>query len=90
MQIVIEIPKECIPTRQDIMDIQLHFVDRKVVEASGYGFTVLPKHGRLIDTEQAYLDAKKHYFDNDMVMRCIQIAMENAPTILEATEESEE
>ena len=75
MQIVIEIPKECIPTKQDIMDIQLHFVDRKVVEASGYGFAVLPEHGRLIDVNEyfnGYYNDAREFLDK-------------ATTILEAT-----
>ena len=75
MQIVINIPKECIPTRQDVMDIQLHFVDRKVVEASGYGFAVLPKHGRLKDVDE-YFKINWEHPDYDLG--------DDAPTILEA------
>ena len=77
MQIVIDIPKECIPTRQDVIDIQLHFVDGKVVEASGYGFAVLPKHGRLIDADN--VDDVYVAYDRNCILSRI-----DAPIILEA------
>ena len=86
MQIVIEIPKKCIPTRQDVMDIQLHFVDGKVVEASEYGFAVLSeKHGRLIDAD-ALEEEIRHAWTIGACYRFI----ENAPTIIEADTESED
>lgn len=55
MKLIIDIPEECIPTRQDLMDIQIHFIDRQVVEVSGFGFTVLPEsHGDLIDKDELW------------------------------------
>ncbi len=43
MKILIEIPDNEIPEKQDTIDISLHFVDGTVCEASGYGFEVLDK-----------------------------------------------
>lgn len=49
MQIVIEIPDKEVPSKQEIMDISLHFIDGEVCECT-YPYTVLPKgHGRLIE-----------------------------------------
>ncbi len=45
----------------------------------------LPKgHGRLIDSKKYEQDIRKHYFDNESVIRCTEIALSNAPTIIEA------
>ena len=91
MQIVINIPKECIPTRQDIMDVQLHFIDKKVVEASGYGFLVLPKgHGRLIDADKindSNIKAVKRNGKIYVELSDLQDLIDNAPTELEADKE---
>ena len=53
--------------------------------------TVLPEHyGRLIDAKAYEQDIRKHYFDNELVIRSTEIALSNAPTIIEAdTVESE-
>lgn len=93
MQIVIDIPKECIPTRQDVMYIQLHFVDGKVVEASGYGFAVLPKHGRLIDADELNeqeIPAIKKDGVIYVKLSTLQDLIDNAPTIIEADKEQTE
>ena len=48
----------------------------------------LPKgHGRLIDAKAYEQDIRKHYFDNNLVIRCTEIALDNAPTIIEADTE---
>ena len=53
--------------------------------------TQLPKgHERLIDAGEYENDIRKHYFDNSTVIRCTEIALDNAPTIIEADTESEE
>lgn len=44
--------------------------------------TTIPEGVRLIDANAYLEDVKKHYFDNDMVMRCTEIALSNAPTII--------
>ena len=56
MQVVIDIPDDMIPTKQEIVDTYIHFIDGTVCEVGGYAFTVLPKgHSRLIE-EDAALD----------------------------------
>ena len=52
----------------------------------------LPKgHGRLIDANAYMNNIHNHYFDNEMVIRCTEIALDNTPTIIEADKaESEE
>lgn len=50
----------------------------------------LPKGcGRLIDAREYENSIRKHYFDNDTVIRCTEIALGNAETIIEADTESE-
>lgn len=85
MQIVIEIEDEYyeeIMKNKDDMD-------------RGYGYawniskgTPLPKeHGRLIDAREYENSIRKHYFDDSIVIRCTEIALDNAPTIIEADSE---
>lgn len=51
MQVVIEIPKESIPQNQEILIVDLHFIDGQICECN-YPFQELPKnHGRLIDAD---------------------------------------
>ena len=38
---------------------------------------------RLIDADKLLADFKKHYFDNETVIRCAEIAISNAPTVYE-------
>ena len=45
---------------------------------------LLPEHGRLGDLDKLLADIKKHYFDNQTVIRCAEIAIANAPTIVDA------
>lgn len=48
----------------------------------------LPKgHGRLIDAREYENSIRKHYFDNSTVIRCTEIVLDNAPTIIEADKE---
>ena len=79
------------------MDIQLHFVDGKVVEASGYGFAALPEHGRLIDADAFIEKVKKDrthscYIQSWTADDVLDVLNRNyAPTIIEADKaESEE
>lgn len=54
MKVVIDIPDNEIPKKQDIINIPLNFCGGEVCQAGGYGFMVLPKgHGDLIDREVA-------------------------------------
>ena len=51
----------------------------------------LPKgHGRLIDADAYYTDIKNHYFDNATVIRCTEIGLNNALTIIKADKEGDE
>lgn len=53
MQIIIEIPDEDVPNKQDIMKIDLHFINGEVCECT-YPYIVLPKgHDRLIDADKS-------------------------------------
>lgn len=38
MKLIIDIPKECMPAKQDVLNVPLHFIDGQVCEAGGYGF----------------------------------------------------
>ena len=55
MQIVIEIPDEKVNKYgNDVLEMSLTFVDRKVTQADGYTFYQLPKgHGRIADMDAA-------------------------------------
>ena len=77
MQILIEIPNP--PKKQEIVDIPIHFIDGDVCEAGGYGFKVLPPHGRLIDRDKI---VKEYYINPTYLNLCTII--NNTPTILEA------
>ena len=91
MKVIIEISESDIPKQQDFIEIPLHFINGEICEAGGYGFCVLPKgYGRLIDAKAYEQDIRKHYFDNSTVIRCTEITLDNAPTIIEADKESEE
>ena len=86
MQIVIDIPDEVYE------EIQVKFLNTKVnpitiIDRAIYNGTPLPKgYGRLIDADAYYDSIKEHYFDNSTVMRCTEIALDNAPTIIGADE----
>lgn len=85
MQIVIEIPNEEVPNKQEIMEIDLHFIDGEVCECT-YPYIVLPKgHGRLIDAD-ALIDSLDV---SDRDIYCKAVIEEDAPTIIDAGNESE-
>lgn len=79
MQIVIDIPDYKIPEKQDIISVDIHFIDGEVCECT-YPYIVFPKgHGRLIDEKEVY---KKFY------CRCLagvaKEVLEETSTIIEA------
>ena len=91
MQIVIDIPDHEIPKKQDIISVDIHFIDGEVCECD-YGFQVLPKgHGDLKDTEKlknafiAWSMAVHGNFTDADIASIIY----NSPTIIEADKESE-
>ena len=52
MQIIIDIPDNEVPEKQDIIATYIHFIDGEVCEVGHYGFMTLPKeHGDLIDRD---------------------------------------
>lgn len=49
---------------------------------------LIPKgHGKLFDAREYENSIRKHYFDNATVIRCTEIALGNAETIVEADKE---
>ncbi len=89
MQIVIKIPNEEVPNNQEIIDINLHFIDGEVCECS-YPYIVLPKgHGRLIDADKTTLLSDlfcytKYTGIDEAPYEDATKALEFAPTVVEA------
>lgn len=85
IELVIKVPEHCL---EELKRIELNESNEGVVFHTIkciLNGTPIPKgHGRLIDADAYFADVKKHYFDNDTVMRCTEIALSNAPTIIEA------
>ena len=83
MQIVIDIDEEDYKRIQDTSDV-FNSLTSRTYSAIRNG-TPLPKgHGRLIDAGEYENGIRKHYFDNSTVIRCTEIALDNAPTIIDA------
>lgn len=98
MQIVIDIPNSDIPSKQDAMTLDLHFIDGHVCECT-YPFKELPKeHGKLIDADET----RKQYYQwmeellqsttinmsaEALSLLCGFTLINNAPAILEAERE---
>ena len=59
-------------------------VAKGILDAIGEGSPLPRVHGRLIDAREYENSIRKHYFDNSTVIRCTEIALDNAPTIIEA------
>lgn len=91
MKIVIDIPDNEIPTKQDLLSIDLCFFKGKVSQCD-YPFMELPKgHGRLID-EQSVINSianTNFWLSNDNWHELMK-AISNTPTIIEAYKEREE
>lgn len=89
MKLIIDIPDKDIPTKQDILQIGLHFMDGKVVECD-YPFMELPKsHGRLIDADALKISdlAPEPWYSP--LWGYNEYAIDDAPTIIEADKEGE-
>ena len=91
MQIILDIPDTEIPKNQDLLNIDIHFIDKDACEVktnngTECGFKVLPKgHGRLYDIDMLI----KHYSGFEMLDG--QINGEYIfPPVLEADIEDEE
>ena len=85
VRIVIEIPDNEIPTRQEIVEVGIHFIDGKVCECT-YPFQELPKnHGDLIDRNKLLdcsYEIDSFYCLYDLVVSVDDV--KDAPTIIEA------
>ena len=83
IKVVIEIPEsdyKFLKEKEKKEPSNLNYIARKIVTG-----TVLPKgHGRLIDAKEYENSIRKHYFDNHTVIRCTEIALYSAETIVEA------
>jgi len=98
MQIVIDIPNSDITLKQNIINLDLHFIDGHICECT-YPFKELPKeHGKLIDADET----RKQYYQwmeellqsttinmsaEALSLLCGFTLINNAPTILEAERE---
>ena len=84
MQIVIDIPNSDIPLKQNVITLDLHFIDGHICECT-YPFKELPKkHGKLIDEREV---KKAQFIINDQWGSYPVISLGNlncVPTILEA------
>ena len=70
MRVVIDIPDDKVPDKQDILDLSLHFIDGTVCEAGGFGFQVLPEgHGNLIDADVLNRKMYHEAFETDSDMQ---------------------
>lgn len=84
MQIMIEIPNEEVPNKQEIIDISLHFIAGEVCECS-YPYIVLPKgHGRLIDADAFKKNVCTYQQTGCGDCKHSLCCPEDAPTIIEA------
>lgn len=93
MQIVINIPNSDIPLKQDVITLDLHFIDGRICECT-YPFKELPKgHGDIKDENEIIkrLEEKEkeplyqHYADDWWVgIIDAETVVNNSPTILDA------
>ena len=83
MQIVIDIPKD---TYVEIMGFaensprELNYYERRIAE----GIQLPEEYGDLIDANEYLKDIRSHYFDNKTVLRCTEIALQNADVVIPA------
>ncbi len=84
MQIVIDIPNSDIPLKQNIITLDLHFIDGHICECT-YPFKELPKeHGKLIDEDELLSHLKKDPLFSLVEQYGISGVIESRPSILEA------
>lgn len=98
MQIVIDIPNSDIPSKQDVITLDLHFIDGHVCECT-YPFKELLKgHGRLIDADETrtqYYQTMDELLQSTTInisaealsLLCGLTLINNASTILESEKE---
>lgn len=100
MQIVIDIPNNDIPLKQNVITLDLHFIDGHICECTYPFKELLEGHGRLIDADET---RKQYYQWMDELLQSTTINMSaealsllcgftlinNAPTILESEETDE-
>ena len=88
MQIIIDIDESLLDgIKSDNFDFARQVVKNfqgTIASAIANG-TLLPKgHGRLIDADVLMKDVKKHYFDDHKAIRCVEVPLSVAPTVLKA------
>ena len=94
MQILINIPDNEIPTKQDLLSIDLCFFNGKVSQCD-YPFMELPKgHGRLIDADALDINIQQYYesqLNNSYAKAFVEFMafVDTVPTIIEADKENE-
>ena len=90
MQIVIDIDDEIVIDAKDFPNLCLYCHSDKIWKAISKGVRLPKGHGRLIDARDYENSIRKHYFDSSTVIRCTEIALGNARTIIEADKENKD
>lgn len=84
MQIVIDIPNSDIPLKQNVITLDLHFIDGHICECT-YPFKELVKgHGRLIDGDELVKHLRKDPLFDLVEQYGISGVIKSRPTLLEA------
>ena len=84
MKIMIEIPDDQIPVKQEVMNLVLHFIDNHVCECT-YPFKELPKgHGDLVELDWIYNECTGYQTSYDGSYCYKWADIKKAPTVIEA------
>ena len=89
MELVIKMPEEMYKWVNDVNKFFDDYGISDFIDLVKHGTPIQKGHDRLIDAKAYEQDIRKHYFDNELVIRSTEIALSNAPTIIEADTESE-
>ena len=84
MKIVIEIPDGYVGVVMANQRTNGTAMDKLLRQAVIDGIPLPRGHGELIDKREYENNIRKYYFDNNTVIRCTEIALNNAPTVIEA------
>ena len=80
VELVIKVPEKWLKDMKQEEFCKVDALCQKILNG-----TPLPKgHDRLIDAKEYENSIRKHYFDNRTVIRCTEIALYSAETIVEA------
>ena len=86
MRTIIEIPQSWVKEMKKEEFVKVDALCERIVN----GIPLPEQHGRLIDCQAALAEFKRVYFDNPTVLRCAEIILSNAPTIVPSTKEGDE